>query len=80
MAKPYSEEIEAGRILSRGALKPYPARVCADCGKAAAERGRRGQGTLVSSYNMQACDVCGEMKACTEPRDFGYPVFIGHEA
>lgn len=55
-------------------LKPYPAWVCNDCGGKASG----GRQFLISTYHTDTCGVCGEITACTEPRDFYYPKFEGH--
>ena len=49
----------------------YPFWVCRECGTKA----QRWAGTAVSTYHQGTCGVCGELKAVTQPRDFGYPVF-----
>lgn len=53
--------------------KKYPVWVCNDCGLKASG----GRCFEVSTYHMDKCDVCGELKAVTEPRDFYYPDFEG---
>jgi hypothetical protein len=40
--------------------------ICADCG---GKYGRMPEGH-VSAWHPDVCDVCGENKPCTEPRDF----------
>lgn len=57
-------------------LKPYPVWVCYDCG-ITASMGRKLH--EYATYHPDTCDVCGQDKACTEPRDFQYPDFPGHE-
>lgn len=47
----------------------YPVWVCFDCGKL---YGRHEAG--ICTVHMGTCGVCGENKAVTEPRDFGYLV------
>lgn len=44
----------------------YPEWVCRDCG---AQYGNRPGGLCTMHYGK--CDVCGESKAVTQPRDFG---------
>lgn len=51
----------------------YPVWVCCECGLKASG----GRCFEVSTYHMDKCDVCGEEKMCTEPRDFYYPDFEG---
>lgn len=53
-------------------LKPYPYRVCHDCGA------KYGKAWTMSTWHSNVCQVCGETKAVTEPRDYGYPAFPGH--
>lgn len=57
-------------------LKPYPTWVCLECAYKAG--GMFPQG-LISTFHKGKCDVCGKSKAVTEPRDYGYPKFGGHE-
>lgn len=58
-------------------LKPYPVWVCDKCALDASE----GEKPIsLSTYHAGICDVCTKNKAVTEPRDFGYPKFKGHEA
>jgi len=45
----------------------YPKWVCMDCGK---KHGRGLPG--IACWNILNCGVCGEIKAVTEPRDFGH--------
>lgn len=64
-------------------MKPYPTWCCYECGKNAREFSTKaghkvGPMILVSTYHEDTCDVCGETKSVTEPRDFGYPIFDGH--
>jgi hypothetical protein len=48
----------------------YPYYICADCGR------KYGHVAIkVSSYYEETCGWCNEKKACTEPRDWGYPPF-----
>ena len=47
--------------------KPYPQWICSDCGN---KYGRRKCG--IATWHNNTCDVCGEEKAVTEPRDFGH--------
>ena len=61
-------------------LKPYPGWVCLDCGNNASEKaGNKPTAFSCSTIHYGICDVCGEKKAVTEPRDFFYPQFKGHE-
>lgn len=52
--------------------KPYPVWVCHDC---AIKSGGRQPG--IATYHENICDVCGEKKSVTQPRDYGYPRFKG---
>ena len=62
-------------------LKPYPIWVCRECGyKAALSCRCMDQVFTVSTWHTDECGVCGAVVACTEPRDFGYPLFEGCEA
>lgn len=56
-------------------LKPYPNWVCCDCGRAASE----GKQFSMSTYHNGFCNVCEQDAVVTEPRDFFYPNFKGHE-
>lgn len=47
----------------------YPDRVCEDCGRKASG----GKQFKFSTWHIANCDVCGEEKAVTQPRDFFYP-------
>lgn len=49
--------------------KPYPQWVCSDCGD---KYGRGMPHGHLSCWHEDICGVCGEKKAVTEPRDFGY--------
>lgn len=59
-------------------LKPYPTWVCRACGLGASNRKADGA-LLVSTFHQGLCEVCGRVTAVTEPRDYGYPKFEGHE-
>lgn len=47
--------------------KPYPTWICFDCGK---KYGRHQGG--ICTVHLGICDVCGQEKPVTEPRDFGH--------
>jgi hypothetical protein len=49
--------------------KPYPDWICRPCGFA---YGRFPCQDRVSTYHQDTCGICGDVTACTEPRDFGY--------
>lgn len=58
----------------------YPNITCLDCLQEAWEDtkkydGRVGKWSGAYSVYTDTCDVCGEFKECTEPRDAGYPNF-----
>lgn len=53
--------------------KEYPDWVCGMCGLKA--RGMPLPAWACPTWHKGKCDVCGETKPVTEPRDFGYPVF-----
>ena len=44
-----------------------PEWICADCGE---RYGRRSAG--MATFHIDECGVCGQKKAVTEPRDYGY--------
>lgn len=48
-------------------LSSYPTWICADCGE---KYGKRNVGT--ACWHIDKCEICGEEKACTEPKDFGH--------
>jgi hypothetical protein len=54
------------RIFARSV---YPAWICRPCGFA---YGRFPSQDRVSTYHTDTCGICGEVTACTEPRDFGH--------
>lgn len=51
-------------------MENYPTWVCAECGLKAS-----GRHAGVATWHEDVCDVCGQKKTVTEPRDFGYPNF-----
>jgi hypothetical protein len=54
-------------IFSKG--KSYPDWICRPFGFA---YGRFPSQDRVSTYHQDTCDICGELTACSEPRDFGH--------
>ena len=49
-------------------MKPFePEWVCMDCGE---RYGRRAVG--MATFHMDECGICGQEKAVTQPRDYGY--------
>ena len=61
-------------------LKSYPKWVCSECGvKAIHKAGYNLSSDTRSTFHYDYCDVCGKMRAVTEPRDYKYPSFEGHE-
>jgi len=61
-------------------LKPYPSWVCIDCAiNALTEDELKRLNGHLSTFHKDICGVCGKEKAVTEPRDYGYPIFEGHE-
>lgn len=60
-----------------------PCNICYECGVAAnvltcfKKYGKRPErlSFATSTYHVDICDVCGERKDCTEPRDFFHPDF-----
>lgn len=73
------KQVKEHLISANAKLKPYPTWVCKPCGILASEE----QGAKIlsgSTFHDGRCDVCGRFPvAVTEPRDFGYPRFEGHE-
>jgi len=62
--------------MTKAAVKQYPDWVCQDCGLAASG----GRQFKYSTYHFGHCNVCdGDKIPVTEPRDFFYPEFKGHE-
>ena len=62
-------------------LKPYPDWVCSTCGlKASKAMGNIPPAFEVSTFHYGICEICGEMKAVTEPRDFWWPFFSGYKS
>ena len=49
----------------------YPGWVCYDCGIKASN----GFQISLSTWHENTCDICNEVKAVTQPRDFGHPKF-----
>ena len=47
----------------------YPAFICAPCGKKHGQREFMHPG---ATWHMATCDICGNLDAVTEPRDFGH--------
>lgn len=43
--------------------------ICNDCAKAA---GKLRSASRMATFHTAPCDVCGETKAVTEPRDWGH--------
>lgn len=61
-------------------LKPYPTWVCNECGiPASLKQGISLPVSNCPTFHIGKCDVCGVKAAVTEPRDYGYPKFEGHE-
>ena len=44
-----------------------PELICADCGE---RYGRRAVG--MATFHIDECGICGQEKAVTQPRDYGY--------
>jgi len=57
----------------------YPQTVCLDCLKHARKDtiDNVPMGPISECYSVyvEKCDICGVIKECTEPSDFGYPNF-----
>jgi hypothetical protein len=56
-------------------MKYYPGWICIDCGR---KYGTAYEGH-VATFHTDLCGWCGEEKAVTEPRDYGYPDYEGGE-
>jgi len=54
---------------------PYPEVICDDCAKSTGRT--MPQGHCATFYDAE-CSVCGKLKQCTEPRDYGH-FSIGQE-
>jgi len=52
--------------------KPYPNWVCQECGSKESKKQ-----FYMSTWHKGKCEVCGEEKKVTQPRDFYYPNFGG---
>lgn len=67
--KVYSE------VMMRASIRQKPfSGLCCDCGTKYQTR----PGTRISTFHEGRCYCCGEVKAVTEERDFGYPVYPEH--
>jgi len=66
-----------GQNFNSNALDTHIHWVCADCGMKALKLkyNKKCKAFSVSTYHHGICDVCGQNKAVTETRDFGYPRF-----
>jgi hypothetical protein len=55
----------------------YPDFVCKECAERAGGSSKRSRAlcNMVATYHMGKCDICGQEKPLTQPRDFGYPNF-----
>lgn len=51
-------------------MKNYPQWVCSTCAIMAG-----GRSPQCATFHNDTCEVCGEFKTVTEPRDYGYPKF-----
>lgn len=61
-------------MVDKQTQKPYPDWVCHDCGVAHTTKL-----PWMSTWHNSHCGVCGKWTAVTQPRDYGYPAFPGHE-
>jgi len=52
-------------------MNKYPLLICFDCGNKAQPDKRKINS--IATYHESTCDVCGEKKAVTQTRDYGYP-------
>lgn len=55
----------------------YPEWVCLDCGSEALKHPANADKKIFeySTWHEGICEVCGQKKTITQPRDFGYPIF-----
>lgn len=53
----------------------YPSFICHECATKVGGILKVG----ISTWHLGNCDVCGELKSLTEPRDYGYPEFYKEE-
>ena len=76
MSKSVDKRLEAQRAKYYKEMGGQPVWVCSDCGDL---YGRKPMGT--ATFHEGTCEVCGEIKSVTEPRDFGYlkPEWIMHQ-
>ena len=56
-----------------GPCNCYPEWICSDCGR---KHGKMAKVHYATFHNGN-CGWCGDAKAVTEPRDYGYPKFEG---
>ena len=70
----YLAQTMGGTVSFKRVDKPYPTKICNDCGLMyGVPRG------TCSTWHTETCEVCGKTTSITEPRDFRYPIFPGHE-
>ena len=67
----YDPRLETGDSMT---MKPYPTWVCHDCGMTHTTKI-----PWMSTFHHARCEVCGKWAELTQPRDYGYPEFPGHE-
>jgi len=53
--------------MNKDKIKDYPVWICSECGHKYGHHSGR-----VCSWHPDTCDICGEERSCTEPRDFGH--------
>lgn len=61
------------KIIKTNAENMYPSWVCRECALQA--RGCITNDGRVYSRTEGRCDVCGELKNVSRPKDYGYPIF-----
>lgn len=76
LEKPTLEELKAEKSKVSVKLKPYPEWICDGCGT---KRAGWPKTKHISTYHTGVCEVCEKNTTVTEPRDWGYPTFPGHE-
>ena len=52
-------------------MKKYPDWICTDCGEKVQRIMLRR--ALIATFHIGRCDICGETKPVTQPRDYGWP-------
>ena len=72
-----TERRKVANLLAGDGLAPYPAWVCAECGRK--HNPKKEMRSPWATWHPGVCGVCGKQASVTEPRDYNYPNFPGHE-